>query len=84
MRLLDTHTGRFVEKDPKDEETVYAILSHTWDPAGEQTFKELNEIQERCFPSPSLCTSLCTLTDAIINTSHQSVVRRWKMLENRG
>ena len=26
MRLLDTHTGQFVEKDPDDEKTVYAIL----------------------------------------------------------
>ena len=83
MRLLDTVTGQFVEVNDSGA-VEYAILSHTWNPKGEQTFKELNEIQQHCFPSPSLCTSLCTLTDAIINTSHQSVVRRWKMLENRG
>ena len=47
MRLLDTYTGQFVEKDPKDEDTVYAILSHTWDRTGEQTFGELQKIQER-------------------------------------
>ena len=47
MRLLDTHTGQFVEKDPSDKETRYAILSHTWDQAGEQTYKQLKKIQKR-------------------------------------
>ena len=50
MRLLDTRTGQFVEKNPKDKETVYAILSHTWDSAGEQTFKQLETIQKRYVP----------------------------------
>ena len=69
MRLLDTHTGQFVEKDPKKEKTVYAILSHTWNPAGEQTFKELKRIQKRCLPSPSPCTtSLCSVTDVTLST----------------
>ena len=45
MRLLDTNTGHFVEKDPKY--TKYAILSHTWDKSGEQTYKELRKIQKR-------------------------------------
>ena len=44
MRLLDTHTGHFVEvADISD--TRYAILSHTWDAAGEQTYEEVREIQ---------------------------------------
>ena len=47
MRLLDTYTGQFVEKDPTDNDTRYAILSHTWDKAGEQNYKELKKIQER-------------------------------------
>ncbi|TBU51379.1 hypothetical protein BD310DRAFT_982665 [Dichomitus squalens] len=47
MRLLDTHTGQFVEKDPEDKNTKFAILSHTWDPKGEQTFKQLKKIQKR-------------------------------------
>ena len=47
MRLLDTHSGQFVDRDPKDKQTVYAILSHTWDRTGEQTFGELQKIQER-------------------------------------
>lgn len=51
MRLLDTHTGQFVEKDPDDEKTVYAILSHTWDKDGEQTYEQLRNIQRR-YPSP--------------------------------
>ena len=50
MRLLDTHTGHFVEKFP--ESTVYAILSHTWDAeGGEQKYEELRNIQRR-YPYP--------------------------------
>ena len=51
MRLLDTHTGQFVEKDPRDQDAIYAILSHTWcqDPP-EQTYSELREIQKRYIP----------------------------------
>ena len=46
MRLLDTKTGsQFVEKDP--DETRYAILSHTWDKEGEQTYEQLRKIQQR-------------------------------------
>ena len=41
IRLLDTRTGEFVEKDPEDNETVYAVLSHTWNTWGEQTYGEL-------------------------------------------
>ena len=47
MRLLDTRTAGFVEKDPNDQTTVYAILSHTWDSTGEQTLKQLSQIQEQ-------------------------------------
>ena len=48
MRLLDTTTGAFVYKDPrKDVNLKYAILSHTWDPEGEQTYQELQKIQQR-------------------------------------
>ena len=45
MRCLDTHTGEFVDINP--ECTNYAILSHTWDEGGEQTYTELREIQKR-------------------------------------
>nr|VWP02349.1 Cwt1p [Ganoderma boninense] len=56
MRALDTETGQFVEIDleaiDKDENpnTVYAILSHTWDSDGEQTYEELKNIQRRYDP----------------------------------
>ena len=46
MRLLDTYTGKFVEKDPRNEDFKYAILSHTWDTDGEQTYQGLKKIQE--------------------------------------
>ena len=46
MRLLDTETGHFVERDPR--ETTYAILSHTWDRLhGEQSYEQLKNIQSR-------------------------------------
>ena len=47
MRLLDTHTGQFVERDTREQGLKYAILSHTWDAGGEQTHKELKKIQKR-------------------------------------
>ncbi|TBU30325.1 hypothetical protein BD311DRAFT_738095 [Dichomitus squalens] len=54
MRLLDTHTGQFVQKDPKDPwiRTEFAILSHTWNDAGEQDFQQLSKIQERYAAKP--------------------------------
>ena len=56
MRLLDTETGQFVEKDP--EHTKYAILSHTWDTKqGEQTYEQLKKIQKRYDPGSRLAQS---------------------------
>ena len=45
MRFLDTQTGEFVELDSR--KTRFAILSHTWDEGGEQSYKELKRIQKR-------------------------------------
>ncbi|KIJ61140.1 hypothetical protein HYDPIDRAFT_42901 [Hydnomerulius pinastri MD-312] len=45
MRLLDTETGQFVYFN-KPLEISYAILSHTWDPNGEQTYQDTHEIQD--------------------------------------
>ncbi|TBU55254.1 hypothetical protein BD310DRAFT_979744 [Dichomitus squalens] len=58
MRLLDTRTLRFVDF-VEPEHVTYAILSHTWDPYGEQTFQHLCEIQRKhpgntIFDSPIL------------------------------
>ncbi|KAM5545093.1 hypothetical protein V8D89_001204 [Ganoderma adspersum] len=59
MRVLDTKTGQFVEIDPEATDEyggrktpVYAILSHTWDKKGEQTYEQLKKIQLR-YASPS-------------------------------
>ncbi|KAM5546278.1 hypothetical protein V8D89_000404 [Ganoderma adspersum] len=59
MRVLDTETGQFVEIDPEATDEyggrktpVYAILSHTWDKKGEQTYEQLKKIQLR-YASPS-------------------------------
>ncbi|EJF59955.1 HET-domain-containing protein, partial [Dichomitus squalens LYAD-421 SS1] len=51
MRLLDTKTGHFVEKDPK--ETEYAILSHTWR-SREQTFDQLQLADSSILDDPEL------------------------------
>ena len=47
MRLIDTETGMFIETN---EPQPYAILSHTWDDQGEQSYQEVREIQ-RSFAS---------------------------------
>ncbi|KAI0658051.1 hypothetical protein C8Q70DRAFT_198246 [Cubamyces menziesii] len=52
MRLLDTETGQFHEiANPTDE--LYAILSHTWNPEGEQSYQDLRNIQVT-YEAPSL------------------------------
>ncbi|TBU34019.1 heterokaryon incompatibility protein-domain-containing protein, partial [Dichomitus squalens] len=50
MRLLDTHTGLFVDFNPKDDEDPprYAILSHRWSDK-EQTYRQLRKIQARYY-----------------------------------
>ncbi|TBU47589.1 heterokaryon incompatibility protein-domain-containing protein [Dichomitus squalens] len=45
MRVLDTHTGEFKKIHPTEE--AYAILSHTWDPAGEQSYHDLRRMQSK-------------------------------------
>ncbi|KAI1792754.1 HET-domain-containing protein [Ganoderma leucocontextum] len=52
MRLLDTETGEFVEKDPRKDTNLNYALSHTWDPEGEQTYQVLRKIQQRYDPKP--------------------------------
>ena len=44
MRFLDTRTCAFVDRDPR--KAKFAILSHTWDEGGEQSYKELKKIQK--------------------------------------
>ncbi|KAM5546197.1 hypothetical protein V8D89_000323 [Ganoderma adspersum] len=53
MRVVDTATGHFVEIDPSDRRTKYAILSHTWRRKGEQTYQQLRDIQTRYTPPDS-------------------------------
>ena len=50
MRLLDTGTGEFVERRGPEHIAKFAILSHTWDEKGEQTYQELRDIQKRHAP----------------------------------
>ena len=42
--MLDTSTGQFVWIDPALQD--YAILSHTWDSAGEQSYTAVRELQD--------------------------------------
>ena len=44
MRLLHTGTGQFVVLS-NAHDIEYAILSHTWDQGGEQTYQEVERIQ---------------------------------------
>ncbi|KAM5546187.1 hypothetical protein V8D89_000313 [Ganoderma adspersum] len=70
MRLLDTNTGQFVEKDP--EKTRYAVLSHTWDDKGEQTYEELKRIQRRYAPvSQTPLHSLPVRSEAVTSSSRE-------------
>ena len=45
MRLLETETGQFAEFTDLTD-LHYAILSHTWDPNGEQTYRELRKLRK--------------------------------------
>ena len=47
MRVLDTCTGDFVDVDLRGCQTKYAILSHTWERGGEQTYQDLLKLQKR-------------------------------------
>ncbi|KAH9903264.1 hypothetical protein C8Q73DRAFT_785866 [Cubamyces lactineus] len=56
MRLLDTETGRFLEiANPTD--LPYAILSHTWDPKGEQTYQDVRKVQAT-YETPSIISKV--------------------------
>ena len=72
MRLLDTETGQFVEKDPKN--TEYAILSHTWDTEkGEQTYEQLRKIQQHYDPRSQNPPSLANITEVNGTFSHKQI-----------
>ncbi|KAI0765946.1 hypothetical protein BD413DRAFT_637372 [Trametes elegans] len=45
MRLLNTHTGRFVARGDSNGPTAYAILSHVWAREGEQSNQDLERLQ---------------------------------------
>lgn len=47
MRFLDTKTCQFVDLTDTTGVSEYAILSHTWDSRGEQTFQDLKRIQDQ-------------------------------------
>ena len=77
MRLLDTLTGQFVEKDPRT--TTYAILSHTWDET-EQTHQEVLKIQESydnggqlLSPFATICRAMHYLRRLQFKTSHLTI-----------
>ncbi|PIL25332.1 hypothetical protein GSI_13221 [Ganoderma sinense ZZ0214-1] len=54
MRLINTRTGEFEEFVDQANIPPYAILSHTWDPTGEQTYQEVVKIQEKYRHRPSI------------------------------
>ena len=55
MRVLDTVTGNFAKIGPRPKDRnlkpfKYAIMSHTWAPEGEQSYKQFRSIQKRHTP----------------------------------
>ena len=68
MRLLDTYTGQFVEKDPRDPDATYAILSHTWDKK-EQTYQEVVKIQEKCGDQGDQSVRSCLFSGSVMSYS---------------
>lgn len=70
MRLLETDTGQFAEFDDLTD-LRYAILSHTWDPNGEQTYRELRKLHKNFIQEdPPLSASLPDLRSAISAKDH--------------
>ncbi|PIL27502.1 hypothetical protein GSI_10653 [Ganoderma sinense ZZ0214-1] len=67
MRLLDTETGRFADFPDESKVPSYAILSHTWDPQGEQTYQELRTI--RPITPSGVSLSSATITPPATTTS---------------
>ena len=65
MRLIDTETGMFIETN---EPQPYAILSHTWDDQGEQSYQEVREIQ-RSFASRR---GVRTLSDFLVQEEYDT------------
>ncbi len=82
MRLLDTETGQLVEKDP--EKTTYAILSHTWDNEGEQTYKQLRSIQQRWSQSPQSCPSDPEVNGSSFSTCNRDATPLTSQVSTRG
>ncbi|TBU43755.1 heterokaryon incompatibility protein-domain-containing protein [Dichomitus squalens] len=68
MRLLNTETGQFEERDP--ESTKYAILSHTWD-AVEQTYEEVRELQRPYASNGVLRSSLAPHNRSLSNPERE-------------
>lgn len=57
MRLLNTETGQF-RFALTHFDVPYAILSHTWDPEGEQSFQDVRQIQASPWKGGSMKTLL--------------------------
>ena len=73
MRLLDTLTGEFKEvNDTKG--APYAILSHVWDPQGEQTYDELRKIQASCRLSVSGSTAQASHQRSLVSATYPCVL----------
>ena len=70
MRVLDTISGLFVHIDPRPKDRTskpfkYAIMSHTWDPEGEQSYKQLKDIQKQYPPYNSEDDASSVLRDPL-------------------
>ncbi|KAI0776765.1 hypothetical protein BD413DRAFT_645501 [Trametes elegans] len=55
MRLLNSETGRHANFN-KHKDVSYAVFSHVWDSAGEQTYQQLLAIQNFILESGGACS----------------------------
>ena len=80
MRLIDTHSGDFVEFADPSQTPPYAILSHTWDREGEQAFREVETIQReyklKIVSCMSFAASLVLSLSTIWSLTTRSSLRR--------
>ena len=74
MRLLNTHTGKF--QDFQDDAAIppYAILSHTWNENGEQTYQDVRKVQEASKEDAVKQVSSSIFCSALLSDPQQDVL----------
>ena len=74
MRLLNTHTGKFQDFQDNAAIPPYAILSHTWNENGEQTYQDVRKVQEASKEDAVKRVSSSIYYSALLSDSKQDVL----------